>query len=91
MTETSDVRYLRIYVDIPSGKLRWSEYNGDLTGDLVGSGLYESDLSLEVLYAAALADPSLVVDESEWWNGDCIAASGAAGHELVRAAARDAP
>ena len=39
----------------------------------------------------AVAEGAIVVDESECWNGDCIAASGAAGHQLVRAAAAGVP
>ena len=85
MAESREVRNLRIYVDIASGRLQWSEYFGDLAGELRKSGVYASERTLEELYAEALADPSIAVDESEWWDGDCIALSGLKSHSLVSA------
>lgn len=79
-------RHIRVYLDLNSGELGWAEYSGDLTGDVTASGRYVSSESLESLYARALSDARLKVDESEWWNGDSIAMSGPAEHPLMAAA-----
>lgn len=80
---TEQHRSIRVYVNLVTGRLGWSEYEFNLAGDLVASGDYVSDRSLEALYDSVLADESLAVDESEWWNGDSIAVSGPLDHPFI--------
>lgn len=79
-------RAIRVFVDLSSGCIRWGEYSGDLAGELLAEGDYRTCVDLDALYLRATNDRTLVVDHSEWWNGDCIAVVGPADHEFIRAA-----